>query len=110
MNANQAVEQLLGGRVTGVRQGGGSIYLVAREGGEVVVAKRGTGTGATAAETAGLRWLRGHPDVPIPDVQGHDDEWIILQYIPLSPPSKPAAEEFGRGLAKLHLRGAPAFG
>lgn len=110
MNAHEAVERLHGGRVARVSARGGSISFATLADGEVVVAKRGTGPGATAAEAAGLRWLGEHGDVRVPTVYGHDDEWIVLQYIPPGAPSKQAAEEFGRGLAKLHLRGAPAFG
>jgi fructosamine-3-kinase len=110
MNAREAVEKLRGGQVTGVRVGGGSIYLVNTQDGEVVVAKQGVGEGATAAEAAGLRWLGEYGEVRVPEVYGHDGEWLIMQYIPPASPSTAAAEDFGRGLAKLHLRGAPAFG
>ncbi|KAA9152824.1 phosphotransferase [Amycolatopsis acidicola] len=110
MNAREAVEKLHGGPVTGVRQGGGSIFLVTLDDGECVVAKHGVGDGATAAEAAGLRWLGESGDIPVPRVLGHDDEWLVMQYVPAGPPTAGAAEEFGRSLAKLHLRGAPAFG
>ncbi|WP_043840877.1 fructosamine kinase family protein [Amycolatopsis taiwanensis] len=110
MNAREAIERLHGGRVARVSPRGGSISVASLEGGEAVVAKRGVGPGATAAEAAGLRWLGEHGDVPVPTVYGHDDEWIVLEYIPPGAPSKQAAEELGRGLAKVHLRGAPAFG
>jgi fructosamine-3-kinase len=110
VNAREAVEKLHGGRVSGVRQGGGSVCLVTLEGAGVVVAKQGAGAGATTAEAAGLRWLGEYGDVPVPEVLGHDDEWIVLQFIPPASPSAVAAERFGRGLARLHLRGAEAFG
>ena len=110
MNARDAVERLCGDKVTGVRRGGGSICLVTLAGGEVVVAKQGVGPGATAAEAAGLRWLGEHGDVRVPAVHGCDDEWLVMQYIPPASPSVEAAEDFGRGLARLHLRGADAFG
>ncbi|HJQ46213.1 MAG TPA: fructosamine kinase family protein [Amycolatopsis sp.] len=110
MEAREAVERLCGGEVTGVRRGGGSICLVTLAGGEVVVAKRGVGPCATAAEAAGLRWLGEHGDVPVPAVRGCDDTWLIMQYVPPASPTTAAAEHFGRGLAKLHLRGAEAFG
>lgn len=110
MNAREAVETLLGARVTGVRRGGGSICLVTLDGGEVVVAKHGVGKGATEAEAAGLRWLGEYGDVPVPAVHGQDDEWLVLQYVPPASPTPTAAEAFGRGLARLHLRGAEAFG
>src|SRR5438067_652772 len=106
MNAREAVERLYGGRAENVRQSG-SIFIATLENGEVVVAKDGAGT---AAEAAGLRWLGEHDDVPVPTVHGHDEEWLVLQHIPPGAPSKQAAEKFGRGLACLHRRGAPAFG
>lgn len=110
MSAREAVERLHGGRVARVTARNGSISLVTLHSGEVVVAKRGVGPGAAAAEAAGLRWLGEFGDVRVPTVYGHDDEWVILQYLPPGAPSSEAAEEFGRGLARLHLRGAPAFG
>jgi len=109
MNAREAVERLCRGEVTGVRRGGGSICLVTVDS-KVVVAKRGVGPGATAAEAAGLRWLGEHDDVPVPSVLGVDDEWLVMQYIPAAPPTTEHAQCFGRALAKLHLRGADAFG
>lgn len=110
MNAREAVERLYGGEVIGVRQWGGAIFLVSLDGGETVIAKQGAGPGATTAEAAGLRWLGEPGDVPVPQVHGHDDEWLIMQYIPPASPSPEAAETFGRRLAKLHLRGADAYG
>ncbi|HVV10774.1 fructosamine kinase family protein [Amycolatopsis sp.] len=110
MNAREAVERLHRGPVTGVRQGGGSIFLVTLDDGECVVAKRGVGEGASAAEAAGLRWLGESGDVPVPAVYGQDEAWLVMQYVPAGPPTAEAAERFGHGLAKLHLRGAPAFG
>jgi fructosamine-3-kinase len=108
--AREAVERLHGGTVTEVRQAGGSLFVVTLNGGERLVAKRGTGEGATMAEAAGLAWLAEYGDVRVPAVHAHDEEWLVMDYVPPGSPSQPAAEEFGRGLAALHLRGAPAFG
>jgi fructosamine-3-kinase len=110
MSAQEAIERLHGGRVSAVRRTGASITLATLDDGDVVVAKSGAGTGATAAEAAGLCWLGEHGDVPVPEVHGHDEDWIVLEYVPAGQSGKKAAEEFGRGLASLHLRGAPAFG
>lgn len=109
-DAREAVERLHGGTVTGIHQPGGSIFVVTLDDGERLVAKRGTGKGATAAEAAGLAWLGEYGDVRVPAVRAHDEEWLVMDYVPPGAPSKRAAEEFGRGLAALHLRGAPAFG
>ncbi|MBB2938843.1 fructosamine-3-kinase [Amycolatopsis bartoniae] len=110
MNAREAVERLYGGEVTGVRRAGGAIFLVTLASGEAVIAKEGVGPGATAAEATGLRWLGEYGDVPTPRVHGHDEQWLVMQYLPPGAPTVEAAEEFGRGLAKLHLRGADAYG
>ncbi|TNC23150.1 fructosamine kinase family protein [Amycolatopsis alkalitolerans] len=109
MNARDAVERLYGRQVTGVRHWGGSIFLVS-SGNETVVAKQGVGPGATTAEAAGLRWLGESGDVSVPRVHAHDDEWLIMQYVPPTSPTAEAAETFGRNLARLHLRGAEGFG
>lgn len=110
MSVREAVERLLGVPVTGVRRSGGAVCLVTAEGRGVLVAKQGSGPGATDAEAAGLRWLGEHGDVPVPRVHAHDDEWIVMEYVPPTYPETAAAEAFGRGLARLHLRGAPAYG
>ncbi|NIH82335.1 fructosamine kinase family protein [Amycolatopsis viridis] len=110
MSAREAVERLLGVEVTGVRRSGGAVCLVTAAGRGVLVAKEGAGPGATEAEAAGLRWLGEYGDVPVPEVHAHDGEWIVMAYVPPTYPEAAAAEEFGRGLARLHLRGAPAYG
>ncbi|MDQ0377176.1 fructosamine kinase family protein [Amycolatopsis thermophila] len=110
MSAREAVERLLGVPVTGVRRSSGAVFLVTAEGRGVLVAKEGIGPGATDAEAAGLRWLGEHGDVPVPHVHAHDDEWIVMDYVAPTYPEEGAAEAFGRGLARLHLRGAPAYG
>ncbi|NIH85333.1 fructosamine kinase family protein [Amycolatopsis granulosa] len=110
MSAREAVERLLGVEVTGVRRSGGAVCLVTAAGRGVLVAKEGAGPGATDAEAAGLRWLGEYGDVPVPEVHAHDGEWIVMAYVPPTYPEAAAAEEFGRGLARLHLRGADAYG
>lgn len=75
-----------------------------------VVVKRGHAPGATAAEAAGLRWLAAADAVAIPVVRGQDDETLVIDRVPAGRPSPAAAERFGRGLARLHAAGAPAFG
>lgn len=109
-DVSEVVERLHGGTVTGIRQGGGTIFVATLDSGERLVAKRGAGKGATAAEAAGLAWLGEYGDVRVPAVHAHDEEWLVMDYVPPGAPSKRAAEELGRGLAALHLRGAPAFG
>ncbi|UJW33180.1 fructosamine kinase family protein [Saccharothrix sp. AJ9571] len=101
----KAVERLLGEPVTRSSPLGGAAYRV-ETGSRIVVAKRGP----VQAEAAGLRWLAEYGDVPVPEVLAADDEWLITSYVESGSPSAGAAEEFGRGLAALHARGAEAFG
>lgn len=102
--AREAVRRLLGAEP--VQVAGGVATL---DDGRQVMAKRGAGPGANAAEAAGLRWL-ATGDVPVPEVYGHDETWLLMRYVPSAGPTPDAARAFGHGLAALHLRGAPAFG
>ncbi|WP_370963171.1 fructosamine kinase family protein [Amycolatopsis sp. cg9] len=87
-----------------------SIREAVLDDGRVVVVKPGHAPGATAAEAAGLRWLAAADAVPVPVVHSHDDEQLVLDRVPAGRPTAAAAERFGRGLARLHAAGAPAFG
>lgn len=64
----------------------------------------------TAAEAAGLRWLRVEGGPPVPFVHSADDGRLVIDEIPHGTPNLQAAVTFGRRLATLHLAGAPAFG
>lgn len=105
-----AAERLTGEQVTGTRPLGGSVFEVTLGDGRTAVAKRGSARTAVAAEAAGLRWLGESGDVAVPAVLGSDEDWLLSEYVPPGSASAGAAEEFGSGLARLHLRGAPAFG
>nr|WP_245811981.1 fructosamine kinase family protein [Actinophytocola xinjiangensis] len=72
--------------------------------------KHNTDPGAAAAEAAGLGWLADAGAVRVPAVRSQDDEWLVIDYVTSAPATPAAAEEFGRGLARLHAAGAPAFG
>ncbi|WP_414639007.1 fructosamine kinase family protein [Actinophytocola sp.] len=50
----------------------------------------------------------GCPQVPA--VLGADDEWLVIEMVPVGRASAGAAERFGRELATLHRAGAEAFG
>lgn len=65
---------------------------------------------ATAAEAAGLRWLRVEGGPPVPFVYSADGGLLVIDEIPHGTPNLQAAVTFGRRLASLHLAGAPAFG
>jgi fructosamine-3-kinase len=64
--------------------------------------------GFFAAEAAGLERLR--PYVPVPDVLDVARDRIVLSWIEPGTPTTTAAEELGRGLARLHASGAEWFG
>lgn len=125
--ASEAVERLLDASVVDVQPLSAGLSVVTLESDQRVVAKPSAGDGATTAEAAGLRWLAtpaagtGNPgdvavpvvhggDVAVPVVHGVDDEWLIIEHIPSGQATVEAAVAFGRSLAALHLRGAPAFG
>jgi fructosamine-3-kinase len=79
--------------------------------GRVAVLKSAHGQpGQVAAEVVGLRWLAEPSRVPVPDVLGHDEDWLLVEYLPPGRPDRAAATRFGRELAELHAAGAPRFG
>ncbi|MGE2722726.1 fructosamine kinase family protein [Mycolicibacterium celeriflavum] len=62
-------------------------------------------------EAAGLQWLSSvDGGVPCATVLGYDDTSLTLERLPSGAPSRPAAREFGRRLARTHDAGAAAFG
>jgi fructosamine-3-kinase len=87
----------------------GGIWMVELGGGGTVVAKRGV-SGQVLAEATGLRWLRVPGGPPVPEVHGHDEQWLVTEHIPAGRPDGAMAEQLGRELATLHASGAPAFG
>ena len=87
----------------------GSIWFIELGDGRTVVAKRGE-PGQAAAEAAGLRWLQVPGGPPVPQVHGHDAQWLVTEHVPGGRLDAKAAERLGRQLATLHTTGAPAFG
>jgi len=87
----------------------GSIWVIELSDGCTVVAKRGE-PGQAMAEAAGLRWLRVPGGPPVPQVHGHDGQWLVTEHVPAGQLDGTAAERLGRQLATLHAAGAPAFG
>jgi fructosamine-3-kinase len=102
------LEALTGSPAVATTPLGGTARRVELADGRVVVAKRHDHATAVRAEVAGLRWLA--PAMPVPDVLGYDDEWLVMSLVAPGAPSVAAAESFGRELAALHAAGAPAFG
>lgn len=113
VNVHDAIAGHTGSQPTDIRPlGGGAVVAGLRDRATPVVAKPAAGPNATAAEGAGLRWLAESGDLPVPRAHGWDDDWLVLDHIEPTrgSPTTDAAEAFGRGLAALHLRGAPGFG
>lgn len=106
--AAEAVATVTGQRVLAATPRS-SIWLVELGDGRTVVAKRGE-TSQVSAEAAGLRWLRVPGGPPVPQVYGHDKQWLVTEYVPPGRPDGAAAEQLGRQLAALHAAGADAYG
>jgi fructosamine-3-kinase len=103
-----AVAALTGQRVRAATPRG-SIWLVELGDGRTVVAKQGR-AGQVRAEAAGLRWLQVPGGPAVPRVYGHDEHWLITEYVSAGRTDGAAAERLGRELATLHLAGAETFG
>lgn len=66
--------------------------------------------GMFAAEAHGLRWLAAPGVVRVPEVIGHDEHALVLEWLEPGPQGRDTAAELGRNLAALHRAGAPCFG
>ncbi|WP_240528849.1 fructosamine kinase family protein [Streptomyces humi] len=102
--------RLTGRRASAEHALSGGLTEVALADGGAVVVKHGDGSGAVRAEAAGLRWLAAARAVPVPEVLGHDERWLVTELVATGRPGTEAATRFGRALAALHAGGAPAFG
>ncbi len=97
---------------------GGDIGVSARislAGGRTCFAKRYPRAPArmAEAEAAGLAWLREADALRIPEVVAvarEGEALLVLEWIDEGRPAPDHDERLGRGLAHLHLAGAPAFG
>jgi len=67
-------------------------------------------SGFFRVEAAGLRWLDAAGAVRVARVLEVGDEFIEIERLATTAPTRAAASDFGRGLATLHDAGAPAFG
>jgi fructosamine-3-kinase len=61
-------------------------------------------------EAAGLRWLAAAGGAGVAEVLDVGPHHLDLPFLEAAPPTPDAAEELGRGLARLHAAGADAFG
>lgn len=104
----EAVAAITGQRVRAATPRG-AIWLVELGDERTVVAKRGQ-SGQVLAEAAGLRWLQVPGGPPVPQVYGHDDQWLLTEFVPAGRMDGAGSERLGRELAALHRTGAPTFG
>jgi fructosamine-3-kinase len=114
--AEQAA-RALGRPLAGARRvSGGDIndaWLVELEDGvrAFVKTRAGVPPGEYPTEAAALRWLGEAPGgLPVPRVLAVADDFLALEWIDEGQLDAAGEEELGRGLAHLHLAGAPAFG
>jgi fructosamine-3-kinase len=113
----EAAARAIGAELESARRvAGGDIndaWLVELAGGTraFVKSRAGATPGEYATEAAGLRWL-GEVDggLPVPEVLAVDDAFLALAWIDEGRLGEAGAEELGRGLARVHAAGAPAFG
>jgi fructosamine-3-kinase len=113
-----AVARALGRPVRSARRtGGGDIneaWRVELEDGATAFVKTrpDAPAGEYPGEAAGLRWLAEPGALGVPEVLGVLDEpgarLLALEWLEPGPPGDEAA--LGRGLAAVHVAGAPAFG
>ncbi len=108
--AGAAAALLTGTSASSARPLGGAAFLIVLENGDRLVAKGHGDPNAVKAEAASLVWLAEPAVVPVPRVMGKNDQWLLTDYIEEGGSTAKAAEDLGRGLAKLHAAGAPAFG
>jgi fructosamine-3-kinase len=76
-----------------------------------VKSRAGAVPGEYATEAAALRWL-GEVDggIRVPEVLAVEDGYLALAWVDEGALDAAGEEELGRGLARVHAAGAPAFG
>jgi fructosamine-3-kinase len=63
-----------------------------------------------ASEAAALRWLAEPQVVNVPEVLGHNERVLAIEWVEEGSMTPKGAEAFGRGLAAMHAAGADSFG
>jgi fructosamine-3-kinase len=66
--------------------------------------------GIAEAEAEGLAWLREARALRLPEVVAVGNGWLALEWIESAPPARDFHERLGRGLARLHAKGARHYG
>jgi fructosamine-3-kinase len=111
-----ALASALGRRVTSLRRvPGGDLneaFVAVLDDGEQVFVKTraGAAPGEFATEAEGLRWLAEAGAIRVAEVRAVGEAWLALRWIERGRLDAAGEEELGRGLARLHRAGAPAFG
>jgi fructosamine-3-kinase len=115
-----ALETRLGLAVTAIElTAGGDIndaWRVETDGGTIFVKTSARAQpGTFRDEAAGLEWLGEPGGVAVPGVVGFCDDdsaprLLALEWIDRGPLDARGEEQLGRGLARMHAAGAPAFG
>lgn len=90
-------------------------YLAELDDGQRVFikSKKNAPKGMFVAEAEGLQWLREADALRLPEVIAVSDEeprFLVLEYLEPASAARGFDERLGRGLAAIHLLGAPAFG
>ncbi len=75
-----------------------------------VKARAGARPGEYATEAAGLAWLAAAGGLPVPAVLAAGEGFLALEWLDEGRLDAAGEEALGRGLARLHVAGAPAFG
>jgi len=97
------------------RSGGGDInegwHVTLADGSDAFVKTRAKArAGEYASEAFGLRWLAEPGALRVPRVLEVGEDYLALEWIQPGRLSAAGAEELGRGLAAIHMAGAPCFG
>jgi fructosamine-3-kinase len=114
--AAERIERLTGQPVRELRAAGSqhrwAHYRAVLADGQTAFAKvAGAGLGGVfEAEARGLRWLGEAGVVGVPEVLGWDESTLVVSWVAAGRADAPAAERFGRELARMHRAGAPSFG
>jgi fructosamine-3-kinase len=109
--AAEAAAAATGSAVTGCRRMGQALFQV-RLGDLVTAVKLAGAADATRlpAESASLRWLTEAGTVAAPRVFDSAPGTLVIEWVARGQPNADSARRFGRGLAGLHVAGAPSFG
>jgi fructosamine-3-kinase len=111
-----AIARAAGAAVTSQRAvPGGDICQAMRvdlaDGRSLFVKHRAGGpAGMFRPEAEGLRWLGQPGALRVPGVVAVGEDWLALEWITEGAPGAGTDEALGRGLARIHRAGAPAFG